>query len=283
MAHSWVQMFDSEYEAFETYCKLYPQSATLLVDTYNVLKSGIPNAIKAFDNCFGKENRNVKLGIRLDSGDIAYLSRKARKMLDEAGYEHCKIIVSNSLDEYLIRDLLNQGACIDGFGVGERLITSKSEPVFGGVYKLAAVEDKNGNIIPKIKISENPEKITNPHFKTVYRLFEKDTGKAAADLICLHDEVIDESKPLEIFDPDYTWKRKTLTDFTAKKLSVPIFENGKCVYTSPSIEEIRKYCAEQIDSLWDEVTRFENPHNYYVDLSQPLWDIKSSLLGKNKK
>lgn len=283
MAHSWVQMFDSEYEAFETYCKLYPQSATLLVDTYNVLKSGIPNAIKAFDNCFGKENRNAKLGIRLDSGDIAYLSRKARKMLDEAGYEHCKIIVSNSLDEYLIRDLLNQGACIDGFGVGERLITSKSEPVFGGVYKLAAVEDKSGNIIPKIKISENPEKITNPHFKTVYRLFEKDTGKAAADLICLHDEVIDESKPLEIFDPDYTWKRKTLTDFTAKKLSVPIFEKGKCVYTSPSIEEIRKYCAKQIDSLWDEVTRFENPHNYYVDLSQPLWDIKSSLLGKNKK
>lgn len=283
MAHSWVQMFDTEYEAFETYCRLYPSAATLLVDTYNVLKSGIPNAIKAFDKCFGSDRRDVNLGIRLDSGDIAYLSRKARKMLDEAGYPHCKIIVSNSLDEYLIRDLLNQGACIDGFGVGERLITSKSEPVFGGVYKLAAVEDDKGNIIPKIKISENPEKITTPHFKTVYRLFEKNTGKAAADLMCLYDEEIDETKPLEIFDPDFTWKRKTLTDFTAKKLLVPIFIGGKCVYTSPDIEQIRKYCKEQTDTLWDEVTRFENPHNYYVDLSQKLWDIKHSLLGKNGK
>ncbi len=283
MAHSWVQMFDTEYEAFETYCRLYPSAATLLVDTYNVLKSGIPNAIKAFDKCFGSDRRDVNLGIRLDSGDIAYLSRKARKMLDEAGYPHCKIIVSNSLDEYLIRDLLNQGACIDGFGVGERLITSKSEPVFGGVYKLAAVEDDKGNIIPKIKISENPEKITTPHFKTVYRLFEKSTGKAAADLMCLYDEEIDETKPLEIFDPDFTWKRKTLTDFTAKKLLVPIFIGGKCVYTSPDIEQIRKYCKEQTDTLWDEVTRFENPHNYYVDLSQKLWDIKHSLLGKNGK
>lgn len=283
MAHSWVQMFDTEYEAFETYCRLYPSAATLLVDTYNVLKSGIPNAIKAFDKCFGSDRRDVNLGIRLDSGDIAYLSRKARKMLDEAGYPHCKIIVSNSLDEYLIRDLLNQGACIDGFGVGERLITSKSEPVFGGVYKLAAVEDDKGNIIPKIKISENPEKITTPHFKTVYRLFEKSTGKAAADLMCLYDEEIDETKPLEIFDPDFTWKRKTLTDFTAKKLLVPIFIGGKCVYTSPDIEQIRKYCKEQTDTLWDEVTRFENPHNYYVDLSQKLWDIKHTLLGKNGK
>ncbi len=283
MAHSWVQMFDTEYEAFETYCKTYPKSATLLVDTYNVLKSGVPNAIKAFDKVYGKDNKNVSLGIRLDSGDIAYLSVKARKMLDEAGYSHCKIVASNSLDEYIIRDLLNQGAKIDSFGVGERLITSKSEPVFGGVYKLTAVEDENGNILPKIKISENPEKITYPHFKKLYRLYENDSKKAIADLLCVHDETPDFSKPYELFDPDYTWKRKTVSDYTARELQVKIFENGKCVYDLPDIEQIRNYCKEQIQTLWDEVTRFENPHNYYVDLSQKLWDVKKSLLDKNGK
>lgn len=283
MAHSWVQMFDTEYEAFETYCKTYPKSATLLVDTYNVLKSGVPNAIKAFDAVYGKDNKNVSLGIRLDSGDIAYLSIKARKMLDEAGYSHCKIVASNSLDEYIIRDLLNQGAKIDSFGVGERLITSKSEPVFGGVYKLTAVEDDNGNILPKIKISENPEKITYPHFKKLYRLYENDSKKAIADLLCIHDEKPDFSKPYELFDPDYTWKRKTVSDYTVRELQVKIFENGKCVYELPDIHQIRSYCKEQIQTLWDEVTRFENPHNYYVDLSQKLWDVKKSLLDQNGK
>ncbi len=283
MAHSWVQMFDTEYEAFETYCKTYSKSVTLLVDTYNVLKSGVPNAIKAFDTVFGKDNKSVSLAIRLDSGDIAYLSLKARKMLDQAGYSHCKIIASNSLDEYIIRDLINQGAAIDAFGVGERLITSKSEPVFGGVYKLSAVEDKNGNITPKIKISENPGKITHPHYKKLYRFYENETGKAIADLLCVHDEKPDFSKPYELFDPDYTWKRKIITDYTAKELQIPIFKNGECVYELPHIEQIRSYCAHQIDTLWDEVTRFENPHNYYVDLSQKLWDIKKSLLDKNGK
>ncbi len=193
----------------------------------------------------------------------------------------CKIVASNSLDEYIIRDLLLQGARIDVFGVGERLITSKSEPVFGGVYKLCAVEDENGTIIPKIKISENIAKITNPHFKKVYRLFEKQTGKAIADLLCVHDEVIDETKPLELFDPDATWKRKKIVDFTARELLVPIFENGKLVYRSPNIEEIKAYCSQQVHTLWDEVKRFENPHRYYVDLSQKLWDIKHKLLENN--
>ena len=279
MAHSWVQMFPDEYTAFKTYCQLYPHSATLLVDTYNVLKSGVPNAIKAFQEVLLPQGI-TQCAIRLDSGDLTYLSRKARKMLDAAGLTECKIVASNSLDEYIIRDLLLQGAQIDSFGVGERLITSKSEPVFGGVYKLAAVEDREGNIIPKIKISENPSKITNPHFKKVYRLFEKDSGKAIADYICLHDEVVDGKEPLTIFDPDATWKRKTLTDFTARELLLPIFRNGQRVYTSPSITEMRSYCASQIDLLWDEVKRFENPHNYYVDLSQKLWDIKHSLLDQ---
>ena len=279
MAHSWVQMFPDEYTAFRTYCQLYPHSATLLVDTYNVLKSGVPNAIRAFKEVLLPRGI-TQCAIRLDSGDLTYLSRRARKMLDAAGLTECKIVASNSLDEYIIRDLLLQGAQIDSFGVGERLITSKSEPVFGGVYKLAAVEDREGNIIPKIKISENPSKITNPHFKKVYRLFEKDSGKAIADYICLHDEVVDGKEPLTIFDPDATWKRKTLTDFTARELLLPIFRNGQRVYTSPSITEMRSYCASQIDLLWDEVKRFENPHNYYVDLSQKLWDIKHSLLDQ---
>ena len=277
MAHSWVQMFDSEIEAFEEYCRVYPNSAVLLVDTYNVLKSGVPNAIKAFDNILKPQNARP-VGIRLDSGDIAYLSIEARKMLDEAGYPDCKIIASNSLDEYIISDLINQGARIDSFGVGERLITAASEPVFGGVYKLCATEE-NGVITPKIKISENVVKITNPHYKKVYRIFDNKTGKAQADLICLHDEIIDESKPLELFDPDFTWKRKTVCDFTAKPLQVPVFLNGKRVYRSPGIEEIKSFCAEQLGTLWDSVLRFENPHKYHVDLSQKLWDIKHKLLS----
>lgn len=279
MAHSWIQMFDSELEAFEEYCRIYPDSATLLVDTYNVLKSGVPNAIKAFDNVL-KPLGKRPVGIRLDSGDIAYLSIEARKMLDNAGYPDCKIVASNSLDEYIIADLLSQGAKIDLFGVGERLITASSEPVFGGVYKLCAVE-KNGTVIPKIKISENVTKITNPHYKKLYRIFDNKTGKAEADLICVFDEKIDETKPLELFDPDYTWKRKTLTDFTAKELQVPVFIKGKRVYNPPEIRDIRNYCAEQLDTMWESVLRFENPHRYYVDLSEKLWNIKHNLLSEN--
>jgi nicotinate phosphoribosyltransferase len=273
MAHSCVQMFDGEYEAFKTYCDLYPTNPILLVDTYNVLKSGIPNAIRAF-----KDSGITKCGIRIDSGDLAYLTIKARHMLDEAGLTECKISASNSLDEYIIRDVLTQGAQIDSFGVGERLVTSKSDPVFGGVYKLSAVEDECGNIIPKIKISENTSKITIPHYKKLYRLFEKDNDKAIADLICVHDEVIDETKPLTIFDPDFTWKRKTLDAFYARELLVPVFKDGKCVYPKLTTKQIRDYCAEQLDLMWDEVKRFENPHNYYVDLSEKLWDIKNNML-----
>ena len=278
MAHSWVQMFDSEYEAFDSYCKLYPNAATLLVDTYNVLKSGVPNAIKAF-----KANGITKCGVRIDSGDITYLTRKTRRLLDEAGMTDCKIVVSNSLDEYIIRDTIQQGACIDSFGVGERLITSKNSPVFGGVYKLAAIERDDGTIIPKIKISENTAKITNPHYKKLYRIYEGDSGKAIADLITVHDEVIDTSKPLELFDPEHIWKRKVLEDYRIEELQKPIFLGGKCVYESPTASEIRDYCAAQLDLQWDEVKRFENPHNYYVDLSQKLWDVKQALLsGKYK-
>ncbi len=281
MAHSWVQMFDSELEAFEEYCRIYPNGAVLLVDTYNVLKSGVPNAIKAFDNIL-KPLGARPAGIRLDSGDIAYLSAEARKMLDEAGYPDCKIVASNSLDEHIITDLLRQDAQIDLFGVGERLITASSEPVFGGVYKLAATEE-NGVITPKIKISENVAKITNPHYKKLYRLYDNKTGKAEADLLCVHDEVIDDTKPLEIFDPDFTWKRKTLTDFTAKELQVPVFIGGKRVYDSPAIDDIRNHCSEQLETLWKSVLRFENPHRYYVDLSQKLWDIKHELLSNGGK
>lgn len=276
MAHSWVQLFDSEYEAFETYARIYPKDCTLLVDTYNVLKSGVPNAIKVFKNVLVPMGYRPA-GIRIDSGDITYLSKIARKMLDEAGFDDCKIVASNSLDEYIIRDTLMQGAKIDSFGVGERLITSKSEPVFGGVYKLCAVEE-GGKIIPKIKLSENVSKITNPCFKQVYRLIARDTNKAIADLITLFDEIVDDTKDYEIFDPEHTWKRKVVYDFYAKPLLVRIFDKGKCVYNLPELKEIRRYCAEQIDMLWDEVLRFENPHKYYVDLSQKLWDIKDSLL-----
>ena len=281
MAHSWVMMFDSEYEAFKTYCEIYPENATLLVDTYNVLKSGVPNAIKAFKEILLPKGI-TKCAIRLDSGDLAYLTRKARRMLDDAGLPFCKIVVSNSLDEFIIRDLLIQGAQIDAFGVGERLITSKSDPVFGGVYKIAAIEDKDGSIIPRIKVSENIAKITNPHYKKLYRLYDKENGKALADLICLYDEVIDENEPLEIFDPDYTWKRKVLTNFKAIELQKPIFLNGECVYTRLTTDQIRDYCAAQLELQWDEVKRFENPHNYYVDLSQKLWDCKHDMLKASK-
>ena len=280
MAHAWVQMFDSQYEAFKTYCEIYPDNATLLVDTYNTLKSGIPDAIRAFNDVL-KPLGIKKCGIRLDSGDMAYLTRKARKMLDDAGWTECQIVVSNSMDEYIIQDILQQGACIDTFGVGERLITAKSEPVFGGVYKLAAVEDDKGNVIPKIKISENVTKITNPHFKKLYRFYGNDTGKAIADYLCVYDETVDDSRSITIFDPDATWKKKEVYDFTARELQIPIFKNGKLVYKKPSLAEIKKYCMEQVNTLWDEVKRFDNPHNYYVDLSQKLWDVKHDLLEHN--
>ncbi len=278
MAHSWVQMFDSELEAFEYYCERYPDGVSLLVDTYDVLHSGVPNAIKAFNKILRPQGI-TKCSVRIDSGDITYLSKKTRKMLDDAGWPSCKIIASNSLDEIIIRDLLSQGGCVDGFGVGERMITAKSDAVFGGVYKLVATE-RDGKITPKIKVSENVAKITTPHFKKVYRLFENDTGKAIADYICVHGEKVDDTKPLTIFDPQVTWKRKTLTDFTAKELLVPIFSAGRLVYERPDTEHIRSYCLSQIDLLWDEVKRFENPHNYYVDLSQQLWDLKQQLLQK---
>lgn len=282
MAHAWVQMFDSEYEAFKTYCQTYPTNATLLVDTYNTLKSGIPNAIKAFNEVL-KPLGITRCGIRFDSGDIAYLTKKARKMLDDAGWTDCKITVSNALDERLIAGLLRQGAQVDSFGVGERLITARSEPVFGGVYKLAAIEDENGNIIPKIKISENVGKITNPHFKKVYRFYSKDTGMAEADYICLHDEDVDDTQPLEICDPDATWKKKVLTGFTARELLVPVFRGGELVYQKPSLDEIRTYCAGQLATLWPEVLRFDYPHNYYVDLSEKLLKIKLDLLNAGGK
>ncbi len=280
MAHSWVQMFKSEYDAFHTYATRYPDSCLLLVDTYNVLKSGIPNAIRVFNEVVVPQGYRPK-GIRIDSGDITYLTKKVRKMLDDAGFPDCQICVSNSLDEYLIRDMLMQGAAVDSFGVGERLITASSEAVFGGVYKLAAVETPQGGIIPKIKISENTAKITIPSFKRVWRLFDNESGKAIADVITLHHEVIDESKPYEIFDPLYTWKRKTIRNFTAKPLACRIFEKGECIYKTPTVVESAGYCKEQIDTLWDEVKRFEKPHTYYVDLSKALWEERAALLEKH--
>ncbi|MEE1011298.1 MAG: nicotinate phosphoribosyltransferase [Acutalibacteraceae bacterium] len=281
MAHSWIQLFDSELEAFTAYAKEYPDSCTLLVDTYNVLKSGIPNAIRVFDEVLKPLGKRPK-GIRIDSGDIAYLSRKARKMLDEAGYPDCAIVASNSLDEYIIRDMLLQGAKVDSFGVGERLITSSSSPMLGGVYKIVAVE-KNGEVIPKIKLSENVAKITTPGNKRTYRLYDNETGKAIADLIALASENVLDTQEYELFDPDFTWKRKAVTNYTVRELLEPIFVKGKCVFKKKSVKEIRDYCKAQVDTLWDEVTRFENPHNYYVDLSQPLWDLKHELLSKNGK
>jgi nicotinate phosphoribosyltransferase len=275
MAHSWVMMFDSEYEAFVKFCELYPDNATLLVDTYDTVNSGIPNAIKAF-----KATGIKKCAIRLDSGDFSFLTKKARKMLDDAGLPNCKIIVSNALDENLIKDLLDQGAIIDGFGVGDNLITSHSDPVLNGVYKLVATED-NGEVVPRIKISENVEKITTPHFKKIYRIYGND-GMAVADLICVHDEVLDTSKPLELFDPAATWKRKVMTDYSAKELMVKVIEGGELVYKLPSLQEIREHCSNELDTLWEEVKRFANPHQYYVDLSQKLWDIKNDLINESR-
>ncbi len=282
MAHSWVQLFPNEYTAFKTYAEKYPDSCTLLIDTFNVLKSGLPNAIKCFDEVLKPKGYRPK-GVRIDSGDIAYLSKKIRKALDEAGYPDCAIVVSNSLDEYLIKELDTQGAKISSFGVGERLITASSEAVFGGVYKLAAVEYPNGKIVPKIKVSENIAKITLPGVKIPWRLYDNETGKAIADVICLNDEKIDDTKPYEIFDPVHTWKRKTVTNFTAKKLQIKLCEKGKIVYTSPSVSEISTYRKQCVENLWDEVLRFENPHNYYVDLSQKLWDLRQELLSQKSK
>lgn len=278
MAHSWVQMFDSEYDAFVTYCKAYPTNAVLLVDTYNTLKSGIPNAIRAFNEVL-RPMGITKCGIRLDSGDMAYLTQKARVMLDEAGWPECTITVSNSLDERLITELFRQGAKIDAFGVGERLITSKSTPVFGGVYKLCAVEDDEGTIIPKIKVSENVGKITNPGFKKFYRFYNRETGMAEADYICLHDETVDDSQPLEICDPQARWKRKTMENFRAYEMMVPIFKNGQLVYKLPTLREIKTYCAYQVSTLWPEVKRFDYPHQYYVDLSPKLMELKDKMLS----
>ena len=276
MAHSWVQMYDDDYEAFKKYAEIYPSNCVLLVDTYNVVKSGVPKAIKVF-----KEMKPEKMGIRIDSGDIAYLTKKARKMLDDAGLEDCTIVVSNSLDEYIIRDVIMEGACIDSFGVGERLITAGSEPVFGGVYKLSALE-KNGEMIPKIKISENVGKITNPGFKTVYRLFDKDTNRALADVIVLDGETIPEDDEYEIFDPNAVWKRKKISNFYVKNLREQIFKGGKLIYESPSIDEIRDYCKDQLDAMWDEMKRFENPQTYYVDLSYDLWKLKHDMIENAK-
>lgn len=281
MAHSWVQMFPTELEAFKTYCNIYPDNAVLLVDTYDVLSSGIPNAIRAFQEVLSPESLK-KCGIRLDSGDLTYLSRRARELLDQAGLTDCKIVASNALDEYIIRDLLSQGAAIDSFGVGERLITSRSEPVFGGVYKLVAVEDGQGQVLPKIKISESAGKLITPHFKNLYRIYSKDSGKAEADYITIHDEVLEPGAPLELFDPEATWKRKTYQNYTLRPLLKQIFKDGQLVYEIPTIQESRAYCQQEVASLWEEVTRFENPHNYYVDLSEKLWNVRDNLLKSQK-
>lgn len=280
MAHSMIMLYPSEYEAFKTYAETFPDACTLLVDTYDVLRQGVPNAIRVFDEVLKPLGKRPK-GIRIDSGDLAYLSKEARRMLDEAGYEDCGIVASSSLDEYTIRELLSQGATYTSFGVGERLITAKSEPVFGGVYKLVAAE-KDGEIIPKIKVSENVAKITLPGFKNTVRLYDRKTGHAEADLIILADEVIDDTKPLEIFDPVFTWKRRTLTDFRARTLMVPIFQAGKLVYELPSIEEIRAYCEKEVASLWPEVKRFDNPHLYIVDFSEKLWSMQQKLLAEHR-
>lgn len=278
MAHSWVQLYPTEYEAFKAWAKIYPDNCVFLIDTYNVLKSGIPNSIKVFDEVL-KPMGIRPVGVRIDSGDITYLSKECRKMLDDAGYPDVKIVVSNSLDEHIITDVLSQGAAVDSFGVGERLITARSEPVFGGVYKLVAVEE-DGKITPKIKISENEEKITNPGFKKIYRIFDKKSKKAVADLITLNEETIDENKPLELFDPIYTWKKKKLKNFYAKELMVQIFKEGKAVYESPDVMSIREFALNETNRLWPEVLRFENPHTYYVDLSYDLWNMKQELLHK---
>lgn len=279
-AHSWVMSFPTELEAFRTYANMYPDNCLLLVDTYDTIKSGVPHAIQVFDEMKAKGIPLKLYGIRLDSGDLAYLSKKARKMLDDAGYTDAIISASSDLDEYLIDSLHNQGAKITSWGVGTNLITSKNCPAFGGVYKLAAIEDADGNFIPKIKVSENTEKVTNPGNKTVFRLYDKKTGKIKADLIALTDEVYDSDKTLMIFDPVSTWKKTWLKGgtYTIRELLVPVFLNGKCVYESPSVMEIRDYCEKELATLWDESRRLVNPQEVYVDLSKPLWDLKNNLL-----
>ena len=281
MAHSWVQMFPTEYDAFKKYAEMYPDACVLLVDTYNVLRHGVPDAIKVFDEVLKPMGKRPK-GIRIDSGDIAYLSKKARKMLDEAGYPDCTICASNSLDEYIVRDLILQGARVDSFGIGENMITAKSDPVFGGVYKLAAVREDDGSYTPKMKLSESAEKMTIPCLKKVWRIYDQD-GKAMADLITMADEVVETQHGITLFDPIETWKECTYVNCTARCLSTPIYENGKRVYSSPSLDDIKKFCKAQVNTLWDEVKRFENPHRYYVDLSQKLWDTRSALLKKLSK
>ncbi len=280
MAHSWIQSFDSEYEAFKTYAELYPHTCTLLVDTYNTLESGIPNAIKVFDEVL-KPQGITPVAIRIDSGDLAYLSKEARKMLDKAGYADCKICLTNSLDENVITSLIEQGAKVDLFGVGENLITAKSDAVFGGVYKLAAIQKKE-EIIPKIKVTDNVEKITNPGFKKIYRFYDKDTNYALADVIMLKEEEEPEGE-YEIFDQHNTWKRKTLDNYYAKELQQKIFENGKLIYQTPNLKEIAQYTKEQLGTLWQEVKRLKNPQKYYVDLSQKLYDLKTDMLNQKGK
>lgn len=280
MAHSWVQSFDSELESFRTYARTYPDNCSLLIDTYDIMKEGLPNAIKVFNEELVPNGFRPK-SVRIDSGDISYLSKAIRKVLDEEGFSDCGIMASNSLDEYVIESLLEQGAEINSFGVGERLITSKSDPVFGGVYKLSAVEDDEGNIIPKIKISENVEKITIPGFKQVHRFFDKDTHAPIADVISLHDEDFSEEEEIEIFHPVHTWKRKTINNFYTRKLLVPIFKGGELVYDSPTISEIREFANSEVANLWDELKRFDNPHEYFVDLSQSLWNIQNELLNRH--
>lgn len=277
MAHSWVQSFDSEYEAFKAYAEIYPNSCTFLVDTYNTLESGVPNAIRVFDEVL-KPQGIRPIAIRLDSGDLAYLSKKARRMLDDAGYSDCKICATNSLDERLIASLFEQDAKIDLFGVGENLITAKSDPVFGGVYKLVAIE-KDGNVIPKIKISENVIKVTNPSFKKVIRFYSKENNKALVDLITLHDENVLEGE-YTVFDPANTWKKKVLTNYYVKELQTKIFDNGNLVYTSPTLKEIAEYSKNDLNTFWDEIKRIDNPHKYFVDLSQNLWNLKQEMLHK---
>ena len=281
-AHSWIMSFPDEYTAFKTYAEMYPDNCTLLVDTYDTLKSGVPNAIRVFQEFKDAGKPLLKYGIRLDSGDLAYLSKEARKMLDEAGFPEATICASNDLDEFLLHDLKMQGAAIDSWGVGTNLITSKDCPSFGGVYKLAAIQNKKGEFVPKIKISENTEKITNPGNKTIYRIYEKDTGKIKADLICFADEVIDPDQDLLLFDPMETWKKTKLAGgtYTVREILVPVFKNGECIYKSPTLKEIAAYCREEKDTLWDETKRLFYPHRVYVDLSQKLYDVKQSLLDR---
>lgn len=275
MAHSFIQSFDSEYEAFKAYAENYPDDCTLLIDTYDSLGSGINNAIKVFDEVLTPMRYRPK-AVRIDSGDLSYISKKLRVILDNAGYKDCKICGTNSLDEYVITSILDEGAKLDSFGVGENLITAKSNPVFGGVYKLSAIE-KEGRIIPKIKVSNNTIKITNPGFKKAYRFYDKKTNKALADVIALHDEIIPEDN-YTIFDQTATWKKKTLTNYNIRPLQEKIFENGNLVYASPSLKEIAENAKAELNTLWNEVKRMKNPHKYYVDLSQELWNLKDSML-----